>query len=169
MWYKLKAKDVLYILLFINIHIFLMRFIGKTSFYPMDKIPLFLMFFIVFFGLQEIFWVNYVYEYFLPKKGVYKSFAIVGLLKSLIFFPLSLFPVSNIPPNSLAYLAVTLIGMSGISVFLKKYLDSILSSVLFTGVTYSLMYFMDLDLGLPLVLVGFIEGIIIYALGEKMS
>lgn len=118
------------------------------------------------FGIQEIGWIDLVYEHFYPIRGKFKGFAIIGLLKALSFFPLTLLPGFIINPENFAFFAVYLIGVSGVSMFLRKYSGSIIVSILFIGFLYGIMSFMNFNLEMRLVLIGFILGIIVYALQD---
>ena len=121
------------------------------------------------FGLQEAGWIDLVYEYFLPKRGMFRAMAIIGLFKSITILPLIFIVGFPILAYSFAFFAVYLIGTSAQAVFLRKYSGSAVISMIFTGLLYGIMVFMNINLEVRLLLIGLILGIIVYALQDLMK
>lgn len=164
---KPNPLTILFFMVFLLVNTMLFGLFGGIN--KIDNIGVLLIAILVstlVFGIQEIGWIDLVYEYYYPIRGMFKAIAIIGLLKSLSFFPLVLLSGFVVSPEQFAYFAVYLIGVSGLSMFLRKYSDSSLVSILFIGILYGIMYFMNFNLGMRLILIGFILGIIVYALQD---
>ncbi|NLW41990.1 MAG: hypothetical protein GXY89_02510 [Tissierellia bacterium] len=121
---------------------------------------------IILFGIQEIGWYENVFKVYEEEKGLIKSSIIVGLFKTLGFLPLILLPGFIIRSDSLAYFAMFLVGTSALSIFLKKFTDSFIYSLLFIGIIYGIMVNMNFSQGISMVLIGFIECIVLYGLQD---
>ncbi|MDO5028226.1 MAG: hypothetical protein Q4E36_03065 [Bacillota bacterium] len=169
-WMDLKNINLLSILFFIGlllVHMLVFSFFGQTR--RIDDLGKFIFALVVCtfaFGLQEIGWIDLVFQRYLEEKGLFKSIVIIGLFKSLTFLPLTLLEGSPIDPNVFAYFSVFVIGLSSFSLFLRYYSKSALLSGLFIGFAYGLMSFMDLNLGPWLLIIGFIEVIFVYGLQD---
>lgn len=158
-----KLSGILFMTILILIHISLYKIIGNMKKNTIYSLPLSIGISIIAFGLQEIGWRKNVYEYFLPLKGIIKSSIIVGLFKTLGFLPLVLLPEFIIKSDSFAFFGMLLIGINFLSTLLKEITKSHIYSILLVGIIYGVMINMTFSQGLNMVVIGFLEGIILYA------
>lgn len=172
-WISTKGINImslLFLVAFLLIHIVLFSLFGKINKITDLTKFIFVVFVCVFaFGLQEIGWIDIVFRRYFEEKGLFKSIVIVGLLKSLAIFPLTMLKGFFIDPNVFAYLSVFLIGLSSFSIFLKYFSKSNILSILFVGLAYGIMSFMNLNIGPWLLIIGFIEVIFIYGIQDLIK
>lgn len=164
-----NLKNLLMMLVLLLTHFGLYRFMGglrKNINYPyLMSISIS----IILFGLQEIGWYKNVFKAFEDEKGLIKSCIIVGLFKVLGFLPLILLPGFIIRSDSFAYFSMLMVGISALSIFLREFTDSFIYSILFVGIVYGVMVNMNFNQGIPMVLIGFIECIILYGLQDYIK
>lgn len=163
---KFKLSNFLLMLVLTLIHVTLYKILGNMENNIIYSIPLSIIVATITFGLQEIGWDKNVYEYFRPSKGIIKSSIIVGLFKTLGFLPLVLLPGFVIKSDSFAFFGMMLVGMSFLSTLLKEITNSNFYSILLVGVIYGIMTNMTFSQGLNMVVIGFLEGIILYSLQD---
>lgn len=162
---SIKPISILFMAFFLLIHFTLYNLLGdfnKININGEFFLRVFLM--ILLFGIQEIGWINIVYETYVEEKGIYRSMIIVGLYKAIGFLPLVMLPGFLARPESYAYFATLLIGASGMSIYLKKLSGNYLIPAVFIGFLYGIMSYSDLNQGIVMFLIMFLEMIILYAL-----
>lgn len=167
---NLKPLTILFFVIFLLVNTMLFGlFGGINKIDNLGHLALSIIICTIVFGLQEVGWIDIIYNHYYPIRGMFKSISIIGLLKSITFLPLTLLPGFILSPEHFAYFAVYLIGTSALSVFLRKYSDSVLISVLFIGILYGIMSFMNLNLEMRLIVIGFALGIIVYGLQDLIK
>lgn len=163
---KFNIISILFMLFFLLVHITLYNLMGDFQKVQLGgNLLLRVIIMIILFGIQEFAWIDIVYDYYEEEKGIYRSMIIVGLFKAIGFFPLTLLPGFLVGSHSYAYFAAFLIGISAMSIFLKKISRNFYISVLFVGLIYGIMSYTDLNQGIIMFLIMFIECIIVYAFG----
>lgn len=164
---KVTNTDIVSMIILIVVHLVFVTVIGNT--WPnasFTELLISIATCMLLFGLQEIGWNAIVFRYFLREKGLFKSAAIVGLLKSLTYFPLFMMEDFILDINYFAYIAVLLIGISTFSTFLYSYTGNVFSSCIFVGVTYGFMVLVNLNMDFKLIMITFLECIIIYGIQD---
>ncbi len=164
-----KLLGLLLTFILILIHVTLYKIIGGMERNSIYSIPLSMIVATIAFGLQEIGWSKNVYEYFLPSKGIIKSSIIVGLFKTLGFLPLVLLPGFIIKSDSFAFFGMLLVGIAFLSTLLKEITKSFFYSILLVGIIYGIMINMNFSQGLNMVVIGFLEGIILFGAQDFIS
>lgn len=157
--------SILFMLFFLLVHVTLYNLMGDLNKVKLGGNLLFrIILMILLFGIQEFSWIDIVYDYYVDEKGIYKSMIIVGLYKAIGFLPLTLLPGFLVGAHSYAPFATLLVGISAMSIYLKKISRSFYMSALFVGLIYAIMSYTDLNQGMIMFLIMFIECIIVYAL-----
>lgn len=156
-----------FILVFVLVHIMTyVLFTKKILNADITSLVFAIIFSAITFGLQELGWIDLVYSYYLGKRSYMKAIIIVGLFKALAFFPLFFYKGFTLSPEIFGYVALMLVGLSGISIFLRNFTRSFIPSMIFIGLIYGLTIFMDLNTGLSALFIGLIEVIIAYGLRD---
>lgn len=168
---KQNKKSCIFMILFTVFHFSLWMIFGKIYLPDFKKIITSTIVMTVIYGLSEIFWNDLVYEYYSSylQKGRIRSFIIVGLYKNLQLFPLLLIPNFPVKTYSYAYFSFFLIGISAMSVFLRKYSKSHLLSILLIGIIYGYFFHQNLNQHFAMSIVGFLESFLIYFLKDLIK